>query len=914
MDLKKNIKKNKENENVKDPVEHSCEEEPRRFNQEVSASIRRENFSLPKIQKNGLLSYEKENESFEDEDSESNTNESRKKKKEILNLKKLIENMEKRNRFDRQSTDARNNALEQEIKRISSMMNYYKDFDILIATICNSILGDPNAHVEKLELLFFIFYESFKRKKDILYIRLNNNLYELRRMNDKMEHENENLNNTNDNNQESHDQHNEKSLKEKCRYFSDLNILSCISICNVLKSITPSYKIIVSEGSNEMNDKKDNDSHGNNNMHTNKKSTNPTKNYSKLIKNVNKVEKMIVNFFRRFCRLLRENISSNLIVFVNLLCEIVGVNLYLSREENLFEYLVIYSNLTVYSKKKFNNNINILNNANVLKNIKKFKLLCANCVVQIIEIIKNDNNLSFTLNLVDCFSNMFFKNEKYITSTLLKIFTNIDIKEKKLNARIFENQSSNTHMDNNKELNAKTNISGDIKIIEKNVEKILDRLFVIYMCVLKEFDKYSHKILKCSLLAISKYSMYIDKFIMDDILIEIRDLSVIKIIPSTLRIMCIIVYLEIYNSINDYIYVDCTWVGNTILELLDFSCIPTFYSFTPDYKIKRGNNNWNNQFLDNSDDESINSELENFMKYDEFKFNTDSDDIERKMNKGIENEKRLYQKFKYCMKVIKAIDLLLKTKSFTINYNNFKSSSSDLLYKIIYQLFNIVVHIDFEIGMILLDFLSHIFTTYPLIKCICEQEGIVVSYMDKNFSVFYHNVLLHSSFFKELSCEALNISLNDSNEEYRKIVEKFLKEQKEHEIEHKIINFSLDINDIDIINQERFMNYTPSGSINIDKQKCEENKKSVQHLIKLDKKFKKLLDEHNVHPKSSGVKTSKTNNSTNNKSSYELNVRDLMHITYAKYDDLIKCFERKHKKDTTKKINVPNKENNTKNK
>ncbi|SOV83719.1 conserved Plasmodium protein, unknown function [Plasmodium sp. gorilla clade G3] len=914
MDLRKNNSKSKGNEKNKDRVEYPYEVKPRTFNQDIRIRMNRENFSLPKIQRNGILKYDEGYEIFEGEKTEDGTKLSRKKQKEVMNLKKLLENMEKNNSFNKKSNDGTKNVLDEEMQKISSMMNYYKDLKSMIAAISSSIMGDPNTQVEKLELLFFIFYESLKRKREILYIKLNNNLYELRRMDDEMKHEDEKVNYMNESNQESHAEYNEESIKEKFRYISNLNILSCISICTILKSITPSYKIIMNEETNEMNNHNDNASHGNNNMPTNNKPGNPTKNFSKLIENVNKVEKSIVKFYRRFCRLLRENISTNPIVFVNLLCELVGVNLYLSREENLLQYLVIYSNFPVYSNKKYNSNMHILGNVNEIKNKRKFKILCAKCVVTIKEIIGNDNNLSFTLNLVDCFSNILFKNEKNISLNLLKVFSNINIREKKANARTFANDSKNKHGDNDNELNAKTNISGDIKIVEKNAEKILDRLFVIYLSVLKEYEKYPFKILKYSLRAISKYSMYINKFIMDDIFIEIKTLAATKSLSSTLRIICIIVYLEIYNKMNDNIYVDCSWIGNIILELLDFSCIPSFNGSSSNNKSTRGNNNNENKnSSNNSDAESFNSELDNSMKNDGFKYSTDSDDIERKLNKGIENEKKLYQKYKYSIKLIKSIDLLLKTKSFTINYNNFKSSNSDLLYKIIYQLFNIIVHMDFEVGMYLLQFVSNIFSKYPLIRCICEEEGIVVSFMNEELSIFFHNVLLHSSFFKELSCEALNISMNDSNEEYRKIVEKFVNEQKENEIEHKIIKFSLDINDEEILDQARFMNYDPHGSTMTDKKKYEENKKNVENIVKLDKKFKKVLYEYRKKPKSSVNTSSNINDSINNESSYELTIKDLIYVTYSKYDDLIKCFERKHKKDATKKSEVTNQKNKIKN-
>ncbi|SPJ13029.1 conserved Plasmodium protein, unknown function [Plasmodium sp. DRC-Itaito] len=906
MDSKKNNNKNNGNENVQDPVGQPYDVRPRTFNQDVSIRMNRENFSLPKIQRNGLLKYDEGHEIFEGEKTEDDTKLSKKKQKEVLNLKKLLENMEKNNSFNKKSNDGTKNALDEEMKNISSLMDYYKDLKSMIAAISSSIMGDPNTQVEKLELLFFIFYESLNRKREILYIKLNNSLYELRRMDVEMKYEDENLNYMDENKQESHDEYNEESIKEKFRYISNLNILSCISICTILKSITPSYKIIMSEETNEMNDNNANASHGNNNMHTNNKPGNPTKNFSKLIENVNKVEKLIVKFFRRFCRLLIENISTNPIVFVNLLCELVGVNLYLSGEENLFQYLVIYSNLPVYSNKKYNSNMHILGNVSEIKNKRKFKILCAKCVVTIKEIIGNDNNLSFTLNLVDCFSNILFNNEKNISLNLLKVFCNINIKEKKANARTYANNSTKRDGNNNKELNAKTNISGDIKIVEKNAEKILERLFVIYLCVLKEYEKHSPKILKYSLRAISKYSMYINKLIMDDILIEIKTLAAIKTLSPTLRIICIIVYLEIYNRMNDGIYVDFSWIGNIILELLDFSCIPNFNSFCSNNKSTRGNNNANKKSSNDSDAESFNSELYDSMKNDAFKYSTDSDDIERKLTKGIENEKKLYHKYKYSVKLLKSIELLLKTKSFTINYVNFKSSNSDLLYKIIYQLFNIIVHMDFEIGMYLLQFVSNIFTKYPLIRCICEEEGIVVSYMDEDLSIFFHNILLHSSFFKELSCEALNISMNDSNEEYRKIVEKFVNEQNENEIEHKIVKFSLEIDDEDILNQARFMNYDRNGSVISDKKKYEENKRNVENIIKLDKKFKKVLHNFKKKSRNSANTGSNTNDSTNNASSYELNVKDLIYVTYSKYDDLIKCFERRHKKDATKKSEVAN--------
>ncbi|CZU00365.1 hypothetical protein CYL21_2566 [Plasmodium falciparum NF54] len=901
MDFKKNNNKNKGNEKDKDQGGQPYEMRTRTFNQDVTLRLNRENFSLPKIQRNGSLKYDEGREIFEGENTDDDTKLSKKKQKEVLNLKKLLENMEKYNDFNKKSNQGTKNALDEEMKRISSMMDYYKDLKSMIAAISSSIMGDPNTQVEKLELLFFIFYESLKRKREILYIKLNNNLYELRRMDAEIKHEDENVKYMNEKNQESHDEYNEEAVKKNFRYISNLNILSCISICTILKSITPSYKIIMSEEKNEENDNNDNASRGNNNMHTNNKPGNPTKNFSKLIENVNKVEKLIVKFFRRFCRLLKENISTNPIVFVNLLCELVGVNLYLSREENLLQYLIIYGNLAVYSNKKYNCNMHILGNVNEIKNKKKFKILCAKCVVTIKEIIGNDSNLLFTLNLVDNFSNILFNNEKNISLNLLKVFSNINIKEKKANARTYANDSTNIHGDNNTDLNAKMNIGGDIKVVDVHAEKILERLFVIYLCVLKEYEKHPPKILKYSLRAISRYSMYINKFIMDDILFEIKNLAAIKTVSSTIRIICIVVYLEIYNKMNDTIYVDCSWVGNIILELLDLSYIPNSTNSSSTNKGTRGNNNNGNKKSSNdSDAESFNSDLYNSMKNDAYKYSTDSDDIERRLTKGIENEKQLYHKYKYSVKIIKSVDLLLKTKSFTINYTNFKSSNSDLLYKIIYQLFNIMVHMDFEVGIFILQFINSIFSKYPLIRCICEEEGIVVSFMDEDLSVFFHNILLHSSFFKELSCEALNISMNNSNEEYKKIVEKFIKEQEDNEIEHKIIKFSLDVNDEDILNQARFMSYDPNGSIISDKKKYEENKKNVENIIKLDKKFKKVLYEHRRKPKNPVNTSSNTNDSTNNESSYELTVKDLIYVTYSKYDDLIKCFEKKHKKDATK--------------
>ncbi|CRH01256.1 conserved Plasmodium protein, unknown function [Plasmodium relictum] len=801
--LKKKIKKKKKNEANK---EEFYESETRTFNREISYDTRRKNFSLPKITRNGVLTYDEENNKVEEK-------KSRKKEKEKLKLRKLLDNIKKRK--------VKKKPFEEEIFNVSNKIKNFQDIRNIIATTANNIIADQNLNIKKFDLLFYIFKESLKGKREL----------------------------------DRENKYNDYNFKIKHKYFENINILSCISICTILKCITPSYKIFNTADV-------DNDATENNSNLNNKKKKSESKNFSKIIQSVNKLEQMIVKYFRDFCNILKENICDNTTVYVNLLCEIVTVNLYLSKNEKLLEYLILYSNIYTYHSKKYNKG----------GNNKNSEILCMKCLNTLNEIIDNDHNLSFTLTLVDYFSKYIFKKEKSICPNLLKIFSNINITEKKIHAKLYSDQDKNDNEGKNNELQVKTNICGNLKIIEKNTEKILDQLFLIYLCVLREYKKYSIFFVKNVLYAISNYALYINKLIMDDVFEEIKAIAKENKTSPSLRMTSIHIFLKILNKVNDNIYIDCSWIASCLLHLLD-SSIHYFHTGSSTFLLQNRNFIYNN-FLDSDKyylNDNENSKTDNLKNGKPIKYNSSRKD-------------KLKEKYNFSSEMLYCIDLLLKTKNFTNNYNNFKSSNNHLLCRIIYHLFNISLHSDYVISFSILKIIQSIMMKFPLVKCIVEKEGIVISYMNDNLSIFFQNILFHSCLFKEISSLALDISLNDSNENYNAILKNYINRNNCY-VKNKTINYNMNLSEKRIIDENKLMKCDFDDIFHKHRENFDEFNTIKKNNFKesVDKSFILSNDDYE-------------NISINNLSPYMLTAIDFIEIIFSPYNKFIKYFQKEQER------------------
>ncbi|KAI4836625.1 NOC3 domain-containing protein [Plasmodium brasilianum] len=922
MKLKK--KKNEEDEMGKSELG------VRTFNIEVSEKIRRENFNLPKIKRNGMLTYEDNNDDDNDNDDDEigNRTEEQKKRKskkierEKLKLRKMLDKIKKKKK-----EKIVKSPIEEEMLKISNKMKHLHDIKNEIATISNSIIGDQNLNIDKMNLLFYIFNESLKRKKE-----LSKNWDDNRSDNNSSSgNSNSNINSKSKSSNMRNDNNTSGSIavKKKIKYYEHINLLSCISICTVLKYITPSYKILKTDY--QKNDKSGNTKFNNHNssnglmINYKKKSYMQGNSYSNIVQTVNMLEKNTVKYFKDFCVILKGNIRDNITVYVNLLCDIVTVNLNLSKDEKLFEYLLLYSNIQTYSMKKYNRT-QVKNKKMKGKHKINCDILCMKCLNTVKEIIDNDNNLSITLYLIDHFVNIFFKKEKYISPNLLKIFSKICIGEKKMNAKLYSMDDIGNAENNevNKELRIKTNISGELKIMEKNIEKILDQLFLVYLCILREYNKYSTPLVKNVLHAISYYALYVNKILMDDVFKEIKSLATAnsnnitrsgnsgcfgvnvvsgvsgnsnsrdnrKIVPSCLILTSIHIFLETLNKVNDSIYIDCSWIAVSLLNLLE-SAIPFLHSGSAYFLLEQRNFMYNSfqdcskfsSYLPSAKEDHTVTSGKGQISANRL---NENNCLENKWNKEIGRE----EKYNFCSELLYCIDLLLKTKNFTYNYNNFKSTNNQLLSRIVYQLCTISLHADYVISFSILKLVQNILIKYPLVKPVVEKEGTVIFLMNDTLSTFFQNTLFHSCFFNDISSLAMDISLNDSNEEYTTTLQNYIHQNKS-DIQNKIINLNFNLNEQKIINRENFEKYDPYDVFYKNTQK------HFRGLCQADigKNFKNVYMDDNFFlsrkSPSAGV-TLDTNASisVNQLPPYMLTAIDFIEIVFSPYEELIKYFQK----------------------
>ncbi|CAD2111791.1 hypothetical protein YYG_04432 [Plasmodium vinckei petteri] len=843
------IKKKRKHTYVEEEEKKSFENGVRKFNNNFDKNVRRKIFNLPKIKGNGMVIYDEEDDYNDNEEKIRQKKKSRKEEKREQKLKSMLQDMNKK------KTNIIKNSIEDEMVNISNKMNNYKDIKNVIADICNNIMGDQTLYIDKFELLFYIFNEAIKRKNKII--------------------NNESLTNIPKNsNNSKNEQSNEH--KTKYKYFEDITNVASISICTVLKCITPSYKIINMKNNNSNNNKQNNSS----------------KTFSKIIENINNIEEKIVKYFKKFCSILKDKIKQNTIVYVNLLCEIITVNLHLSKSENLYDLLILYSNSHTYNNIKYNkpkesNKMMSKNNKNSEMNIN---ILCMKCLNTIKEIIDNDSNLSITVYLIDYFVNNLFKGNCKISSDLLRIFSKIKISEKKINAKIYsQDMINNTSLldkdNNNDEINAKTNICGELKIIEKNAEKILDNLFFVYLCVLREHNKYSIIFVKNVLYAISKYSPYINKLLMDDVFQEIKALAIGNakktggtddksnvVCSNSLKLASIHIFLEILNKTNDHIYIDCSWVAQSLIDLLD-SDLPYFHIGSACYLFENTNFIYNNFFDSNK------GRGNNFKNSDPLSNGYINNNHLIDSSNNIESRE---SKYNFSSELLYCIHLLLITKNFTTNYNTFKSSNNRLLAKIVHKLYNISLHSDYIISFCFLKLIKNILDKYPLVKPIVEMDGITISIMDGNLSVFFQNICFQSFYFNNISSLAFDISLNDSNDVYRTELNEYM--NRNNIIgQNKIINYNLNLKEKAIIDNNKMINYKPND---IFCKNITDYKKNDKYTNLDKKKFK--------HTNNLSYNSSTNMNKTlavNLAHPHMLMAMDFIEIVFSPYNEFITNFQ-----------------------
>ncbi|CDU19969.1 conserved Plasmodium protein, unknown function [Plasmodium yoelii] len=834
------IKKKRKHTYMGEGENNLSEDGVRKFNNNFDKNVRRNLFNLPKIKGNGIVIYDEDDDNYnENEEKIRQKKKSKKEEKREQKLKSMLYDMNKK------KTKIIKSSIDEEIIKISNKMNNYKDIKNIIADICNNIMGDQTMYIDKFELLFYILQEAIKRKKKIINKESPNSI----------------SNNYSDNSKDEY--------KTKYNYFEDISNVASISICTVLKCITPSYKII------NMNN--DSNSNSSNNLSKGKQNNSSNK-FSKIIENVNIIEEKIVKYFKKFCNILKDKIKHNTIVYVNLLCEIITVNLHLSKSENLYDLLIIYSNSHTYN----NNNIKYNKSKENDKIIKKnnnsemnIKILCMKCLNTIKEIIDNDSNLSITIYLIDYFVNNLFKNNCKISSDLLRIFSKIKISEKKINAKLYSQDVINNisildkDNNNNEEINAKTNICGELKIIEKNTEKILENLFFVYLCVLREHNKYSTIFVKNVLYAISNYAPYINKLLMDDVFQEIKALAIgddkkgfnkndennknnennknSVVSSNSLKLTAIHIFLEILNKTNDNIYIDCSWIAQSLIDLLD-SDLSHFYVGSSCYLFENTNFIYTS-FLDTKNNNYL-IDASNNIESQESKYNFPSELL-------------------YC------IHLLLITKNFTTNYNTFKSSNNQLLAKIVYKLYNVSIHSDYIISFCFLKLIKNILDKYPLVKSIIEMDGITISIMDGNLSVFFQNIYFHSFYFNNVSSLAFDISLNDSNDIYKTEINKYMNINNIIG-QNKIINYNLSLREKNIIDKNKIFNYNSSD------------------IFYKNNKYSNLDNNKFKHTNNVSYNSSTNVNKTlslNFANPHMLMAIDFVEIVFSPYNEFIKSFQ-----------------------
>ncbi|SBT78274.1 conserved Plasmodium protein, unknown function [Plasmodium ovale] len=894
---KKRKNKFNENENVKAGRRRLCITETRSFDKEMCENIRRKSMNLPKIRKNGTVTYE-------DDDNDGDTPKGtegkiEKRSKKIEKSQKVLRKM--LDKINKKKGNTLKNSVDENITKILNKINHMSDLKSDIATIANSIIGDQNNNMEKFDLLFYIFDETLKRKK-----HLQESINSHRKGDDKDSSKDE--------------------IRRKYMYLKNINILVVISLCTVLKCITPSYKIIANDDykyeENEV--KSNNTTYNSQNKMANKSTRRPAKRaakgsthisvktFSKVIENVNTFENTIVNYFKRFCKILKCNIADNVIVYVNLLCEIVSVNLYLSRSEQLFKYIILYANMYTYFRGKHNNWLQDKNKPRTKKNNPSFGLLCMKCLNTLKEIMDNDSNLSFTLELTNYFVNYLFKRDEKISPDLLRIFSKIKITEKKINAKLYGNDDvAVTRGENDKtsdELRIKTSISGELKIIEKNTENILDQLFFLYLCVLREYNKYSILFVKNVLYGISHYALYINKILMDDVFYEIKELAMKNVsnntekneekdISPSLILTTINVFLEILNKVNDDIYIDCSWIALSILKLLD-SSIPHFHIGSTYFLFEQKNFVYNSfadgakarrHFAavmsrgDNADDETVlgkNVGGENWPKRTLSRETLSGKGFPGKGLPGeaSPSETLRNEKCNFSSELLYCIGLLLKTRNFSNSYNNFISSNNQLLSQIVHKLINISLHADYAISFAILKLVQSIFVKYPLIKPIVEEEGIVTSLMSDNLSVFFQNALLHSCIFKDISALALDISLNDSNDTYQETLKTYINQNK-CDVKNKIIHYNINLREDKITDEDEIMNYDMDDAFHI-------NVPSPMTKI-----FRSAVKTYPTHKSQLTFAHTNESISLNYLPPYMLTAIDFVEVLFSPYEEFIRYFQ-----------------------
>ncbi|CAA9989473.1 conserved Plasmodium protein, unknown function [Plasmodium knowlesi strain H] len=878
--------------------------EARTFNREISNKIRRKSFSLPRVKRNGIITYDDEDDDnyhgvgggggSDNPSEEQNRKKNRKFQRGQLKLKKMLEKIKNKKKKIR-------NPQDEEIIKIENKMKHCHDIRNEVAAISNSIIGNQDMHIEKFDCLFFICRESLTRGRE-LQKRVTTENGTVARADCKA---------------------NTDEVDRKIRYYQMVNALTCISICTVLKCVTPSYKII--GGENIPGEKKGNTEHTSSigetdhRVNTNGKGGGSMKSLSKLMINVNNIEQKIVHYFKQFCTMLKENIRHNVTLFVNLLCEIVTVNLHLSRSEALFDYLTLYANIHTYSKKKYNTVV-ARRGALTKKGKTNVHLLCMKCLNTIKEIIENDSNLSFTITLVDYFTNSLFNREENVSPNLLKIFSHISIAEKKINAKLFSGEDLTDGAFGKRKddtLRTKTNVCGELKIIEKNTEKILDQLFLVYLCVLRGYKKHSVALVKNALQGIAHYALYVNKLLMDDVFAEVKALAmggegslghdggvggvgnvdsvdrVDRAVPPTLRLTSARIFLEMINKVtDDSFYIDCSWVANTLLSLLDVS-LPYFHLGSVHFLFEHQNFVYNS-FADFGKCSQSDSFSEGKQNDRDMENAEGSNPVGGTETGGVQiSSKHTSEKYNFCAELLYCIELLLKTKSFTSNYNTFKSNNNQLLARIVFQLYNIAMHADYIISFCILRIVQNILEKYPLVRSIVDEEGIVISSMNDNLSISFSNILFHSSFVEDLSSLALDISSYDSDESRKNAL---LSSYKIHHMQRKdpnrVIHFNLSLSEPRIVDADTFMKYTPdkwgSESTQGTFKKLPPSTHDVTNTGFKKASFGKTLLEK-VPLKFIGTSA---NLSVNRIPSHMLTAMDFVEIVFSPYEDLITYFEK----------------------
>ncbi|EUD69251.1 hypothetical protein C922_00114 [Plasmodium inui San Antonio 1] len=894
--------------------------EARTFNREISNKIKRKSFNLPRVKRNGIITYDDEDDDGDYDGAgtgaaaaaggrrsglhsgnpreEENTKKSKKFRKGQLKLRKMLEKIKHKKKKIK-------SPLEEEMIKIENKMKHCHDIRNEVAAISNSIIANQDVHIEKFGCLFFIFRESLTKGR------------ELQRRATKPDRV------TKPNTDES---------EKKVRYYQMANALSCISICTVLKCVTPSYKII---GDEIIPGRKKSTSQGNGEGASSKGETNQRvnsnavrgapKNLSKLMLSVNKIEQEIVHYFKQFCSILKENIRHNVTLFVNLLCEIVTVNLHLSRSERLFEYLTLYANIQTYSKKK-HNAVAARRGEPTKKGKTNVHLLCMKCLNTIKEIIDNDSNLSFTITLVDYFTNCLFKKEQNVSPNLLRIFSQISITEKKISAKLFSGEDiSDGGLAERKDdaLRTKTNVCGELKIIEKNTERILDQLFLVYLCVLRNHKKHSVALVKNVLQGIAHYALYVNKLLMDDVFAEVKALalggeaisggvvpvgSVVPVrsavtadladrsddaVPPPLRLTSARIFLEMINKVtDDSFYIDCSWVANTLLFLLDLS-LPYFHLGSAHFLF--------------GDQNFLYSSFADFGKCNQSDPHSggrqNGTDIH---NTGGSNSRGAAQpgevqmgsnhtteKHNFCGELLYCIELLLKTRSFTGTYNTFKSNNNQLLARIVFKLHNVAVHSDYIISFCILSLIQNILEKYPLVKSIVEKDGIVISSLNDNLSIFFSNLLFHSSFSEDVSSLALHISMYDSDESRKGIFSSYINQHLRGKDPNKMIHFNLSLSEPRIVDADTFMKYSP------DEWGSEFTRSSLKKLppalrdVTTDISFKKAsFGKPRLEKAALKFTATNGNLSVKHVPSHMLTAMDFVEIVFSPYEEFMRYFEK----------------------